>query len=148
MIKSESQSLSCSSSALTWRRGVSARDREAGGHWEILLKSSSTSSWCKVSSDLPGNCRATTMALVLSARNMRCRHRSKAWLTSCLALDTPHGAWNVKKVMVKYPSRSCKQVVDNWWLAGQNFSPPPKITGRWIWKSDLTAKLQQASLPK
>lgn len=36
------------------------------------------------------------MALVLSARNIRWRHRSRAWLTSCLALDTPHGACSMK----------------------------------------------------
>lgn len=80
----------------TWRRGVSARDMEAGGHWDTLAKSSSTSSWCRVSWGVPGSCRAITMALVLSARNMRWRHRSRAWLTSCLALDTPHGACSME----------------------------------------------------
>lgn len=86
----------CCHLALTWRSGVSARDMVVGGHWDILAKSSSTSSWCRVSWELPNSCRAITMALVLSARNMRWRQRSRAWLTSCRALDTPHGACSME----------------------------------------------------
>lgn len=78
---------------------MSAREIEVGGHWDTLAKSSSTSSWCKVSWEVPGSCRAITMALVLSARNMRWRHRSRAWLTSCRALDTPHGACSMKRLL-------------------------------------------------
>ena len=77
---------------LTLRISVSERDMEVGGLWDTRARSSSTSSWCSVSWGLPGSCRAMTMALVLSARSIRCRHRSRAWLTSCRALDTPHGA--------------------------------------------------------
>ena len=86
----------CCRPLLTWSSGVSAREIEVGGHWDTLSRSSSTSSWCKVSCEVPGSCRAITMALVLSARNIRWRHRSRAWLTSCLALDTPHCAYSMK----------------------------------------------------
>lgn len=77
---------------LTLRISVSERDIEVGGLWDTRARSSSTSSWCNVSWGLPASCRAITMALVLSARSIRWRHRSRAWLTSCRALDTPHGA--------------------------------------------------------
>lgn len=81
---------------LTWRRGVSARDKEVGADWDTLAKSSSTSSWCNVSGELTVSSRVITMALVLSARNIRWRHRSRAWLTSCRALDRPQEACGEK----------------------------------------------------
>lgn len=71
---------------------MSARDRKVEGHWDTLDKSSSTASSCRLSWIVPGSCRAMTIALVLSARSILWRQRSRAWLTSCRALDTPHGA--------------------------------------------------------
>lgn len=84
---------------------MSARDKEVDGHWDNLDRSSSTSSSRRVSWTVPGSCREITIALVLSARNMRWRHRSRAWLTSCRAFDTPHGACRVTS-----PCRSQNQL--------------------------------------
>lgn len=67
-----------SSSGGRCKSGVSAREMEVGGHWEIFDKSSNTSSWCRVSWQVWDSCRAITIALVLSARNMRCRHLNRA----------------------------------------------------------------------
>lgn len=82
--------------SLTWRRGVSARDKKVESHCDTLDKSSSTASSCRLSWIVPGSCRAMTIALVLSARSILWRHRSRAWLTSWRAFDTPHGACRVK----------------------------------------------------
>ncbi len=131
----------CCHPALTWRRGVSARDMEVGGHWDTLAKSSSTSSWCRVSCEVPGSCRAITMALVLSARNMRWRHRSKAWLTSCRALDTPHGACSME---VCYYTHMVWHEVDITLLFSDYYSCI--IRGLLIMHAYLTFGLQQTTI--
>lgn len=75
---------------------MSARAGKVDGHWDTLDKSSSTASSCRLSWMVPGLCREMTIALVLSARSILWRHRSRAWLTSCRAFDILHGAYRAK----------------------------------------------------
>lgn len=114
---------------------MSARDKKVEGHWDTLDKSSSTVSSCRLSWIVPGSCRAMTIALVLSARSILWRHRSRAWLTSCRAFDTPHGACRGKS---NYKNKkTITHVCGETSLFELHLPLPHHCSGTWRWPPEV-----------